>query len=138
MSDVKVLKKEHEDVKSQLKNLVKEFEVLRSNMADKADKALAPNEVDIQNLSDTCDGLMSFKMDTLATLDNFQSKLNNLSDQVEVLSKALDDALLYSYQYNLKIVGVPQTNDRETANETAEVCIKIFKKIGVKSELGRY
>ena len=59
---------------------------------------------------------MSFKMDTLATLDNFKSKLNNLSDQVEVLSKALDDALLYSSQYNLKIVGVPQTNDRETAN----------------------
>ena len=27
---------------------------------------------------------------------------------------------------------MPQTNDRETANETAEVCIKIFKKIGVK------
>ena len=109
--------------------------VLRSNIADKADKALAPNEADIQNLSDTCDGLMSFKMDTLATLDNFQSKLNNLSDQVEVLLKALDDALLYSYQYDLKIVGVPQTSYRETAKETAEVCIKIFKKIGVKVSL---
>jgi len=131
MSDIKVLKKEHEDVKSQLKNLVKEFEVLRSNMADKADKAQAPNEADIQNLSDTCDGLMSFKMDTLTTPDNFQSKLNNLSDQVEVLSKALNDALLYSYQYYLKIVGVPQTNDRETV----EVCIKIFKKIGKKVSL---
>ena len=72
---------------------------------------------------------MSFKM------GNFQSKLNNLSDQVEVLSKALGDELLYSYQYNLKIVGVPQTNDRETAKETAEVCIKIFKKIRVKVSL---
>ena len=50
MPGVKELKKEHEDVKSQLKNLVKEFEVLRSNMADKADQALAPNEADIQNL----------------------------------------------------------------------------------------
>ena len=115
--------------------MVKEFEVLRSNMADKADKALAPNEVDIQNLSDICDGLVSFKMDTLATLDNFQPKLNNLSDQFEVLSKAFDDALLYSYQYNLKIVGVPQTKDRETANETAEVCINIFNKTGVKFSL---
>ena len=112
--------------------MVKEFEVLRSNMADKADKALAPNEVDIQNLSDICNGLVSFKMDTL---DNFQPKLNNLSDQFEVLSKAFDDALLYSYQYNLKIVGVPQTKDRETANETAEVCINIFNKTGVKLSL---
>lgn len=41
----------------------------------------------------------------------------------------------YSYQHNLKIVRVPQTNDRETAKETAEVCIKIFKKIGVKVSL---
>ena len=30
---------------------------------------------------------------------------------------------------------MPQTNDRETANETAEVYIKIFKKIGVKVSL---
>ena len=74
-------------------------------------------------------------MDTQATLNNFQSKLNNFSDQVELLSKALDDALLYSYQYNLKIVGVPQTNDRETAKEMAKVFIKIFKKIGVKVSL---
>ena len=101
MSDVKVLKKEHEDVKSQLKNLVKEFEVLRSNMVDKADKALAPNEADIQNLSDTCDGLMSFKMDTLATLDNFQSKLNNLSKYSSPYLSISYPSLYFLWSYNL-------------------------------------
>ena len=31
----------------------------------------------------------------------------------------------------MKIVGVPQTNEKERAEETTSLCLKIFKKIGV-------
>ena len=39
--------------------------------------------------------------------------------------------MTYSYQYNIKITGVPQVSDRETSEEKANICLKIFAGIGV-------
>ena len=50
---------------------------------------------------------------------------------MEALTKAMDESIAYSYQQNLKKVGLPQKNERETAEETTSLCHKIFKKIGV-------
>jgi len=38
--------------------------------------------------------------------------------------------MAYSYQYNLKIIGLPQANPKETAEETIELCLKLFKELG--------
>lgn len=62
-----------------------------------------------------------------------KAKLKDITSQVEPVpnTKAIDDATTYSFQYNLKIVGVPQKNERETAEETTMLCLKIFSKIGL-------
>ena len=39
--------------------------------------------------------------------------------------------LYYSYQYNLKIVGVPLISESESAQDTAELCVKLFSGLGV-------
>ena len=121
---MKHLKKDHEEVRKELKNLTKEFESLRAKMADKSDRASSPSSADVQHLSDTCDGFST-------TIESFQRRLNKLASQVEAVTKAIDEATSYSYQYNLKIFGVPETNEKETAEETTSLCLKIFKKIGV-------
>ena len=38
--------------------------------------------------------------------------------------------LHYSYQYNLKIVGVPLVNENESAEDTANLCLKLFSALG--------
>jgi hypothetical protein len=38
-------------------------------------------------------------------------------------SDAIDDIQKYSYQYNVKLLCVPECNERETA---AELCIRLF------------
>ena len=38
--------------------------------------------------------------------------------------------LHYSYQYNLKIVGVPQINENESAQDTANLYLKQFSALG--------
>ena len=38
--------------------------------------------------------------------------------------------LHYSYQYNLKIVGVPLVNKNESAEDTANLCLKLFSALG--------
>ena len=38
--------------------------------------------------------------------------------------------LHYSYQYNLKIVGVPLVIENESAEDTANLCLKLFSALG--------
>ena len=37
----------------------------------------------------------------------------------------------YSYQYNIKLVGFPELHEHESAIETTNLCLEIFKAIGV-------
>ena len=41
----------------------------------------------------------------------------------------------WGYQYNLKIVGVPLISERESARDTAELCVKLFTGLGVDISL---
>ena len=38
----------------------------------------------------------------------------------------------YSYKYNVKIIGVPQTSTNESSEVTAMLCLEIFKAMGVQ------
>ena len=40
---------------------------------------------------------------------------------MEALTKAIDESIAYSYQQNLQKVGLPQKNERETAEETRKL-----------------
>ena len=45
--------------------------------------------------------------------------------------RQLMSCCFFSFQYNLKIIGVPQVNDKESSEETAELRVKLFFGIGV-------
>ena len=44
--------------------------------------------------------------------------------------KATDDILHFSYQYNLKIVGVARINENESAEDMANPWLKLFSSLG--------
>ena len=53
----------------------------------------------------------------------------NVADKVSQITKAVDEIQLYSYQYNVKIVGVPQAEgNSESAEDTVKKCLDIFFK----------
>ena len=52
--------------------------------------------------------------------------LNVLSGQVE------PDAEEYSYQFSVKIIGLPEINSNETAPETSSFCVKLFQEMGAE------
>ena len=54
---------------------------------------------------------------------------------VLVASKYHDDTLFYSYQDNLKIVGVPHIGETESSEETVELCVKLFSALGVEKPI---
>ena len=87
---MKQLKKDHDELKKELKKLTKEFESLRANMADKSDRASSPSSAVVQHLSDTCDNLSTI-------MESFHTGLKKLASQVEAGTKVLDEATSYSY-----------------------------------------
>ena len=68
-------------------------------------------------------------------LQNLSRQLDMLTENVARIDKAIDDMLFYSYQYNLKIVGVPHVGETESSEETVELCVKLFSALGVETPI---
>ena len=127
---VKALRRENDDLKRQLNDLKKEFQSLKSKMREQKDchEAAAtalPNTQDVQFLSDSYDALVKSESSLSKALENFSRRLDLLTVNVDRIDKAIDETLYYSYQYNLKIVGVPLISETESAQETAELCVNL-------------
>ena len=65
-------------------------------------------------------------------MSSLDSRLNELSNKVNQTSVALDDLLQHSYGFNVKILGVPELDSRESAQDTSNLCVKIFNKMGAE------
>ena len=100
-------------------------------MQDKMAGEKVPNEKDIQFMSDGYDDLVKSKANTAKELQELKKRLDFLSVGVNRIDKAINDLLLYSYQYNLKIVGIPQVDDKESSEKTTELCVNMFRAMGV-------
>ena len=64
-------------------------------------------------------------------LKQLWSHLKALTSRVDVLGNAIEEFQRYSYQYNIKIVGLPEVNARESTSETTTLCINLLKPLGV-------
>ena len=131
---VKALRNENDQLKRQLEELKKEFEAIKSKMAEERESRSAtvvpPDTQDVQFLSDSYDALVQSKTCVEEDLGRFFRRLDLLERNVDRIDRAIDDMLHYSYQYNLKIVGVPQINENESAQDTANLCLKLFSALG--------
>ena len=64
-------------------------------------------------------------------LNELWSRLDALATRVEEMSNTLEQFQRYSYKYNIKIIGLPETNAQESASETSAMCLNLFKAAGV-------
>ena len=62
----------------------------------------------------------------LVQLKQITHCLNALSSQVE------PDAEEYSYQFSVKIIGLPEISSNQTAPETNSFCVKLFQEMGAE------
>ena len=101
----------------------------RSNKASNAE-----SERSLQLLSDEYDDLTAANFDVLVQLKQITRRLHDLSIQVERVSNAIDEVEDYSYQYNVKIIGLPKSAS-ESALETSTLCAKLFRQMGAEVSL---
>ena len=79
-------------------------------------------------LSDEYDDLAACRKKIWNQIKRLSSKLD--STQVDRISQAIDSFEMYSYQYNIKIVGIPQVAETESPEHKTSICLKLFSCIG--------
>ena len=82
----------------------------------------------LQFLSDEYDDLSASNSGVVDQLKAL-SRLNKLSAEVTRVGNAIDEVEEYSYQFNVKIIGLPEKSS-ETAAETSALCVKLFQEMG--------
>ena len=63
-----------------------------------------------------------------------ESKISEIAQNTAHISKAINTIQAYSYQYNLKIVGVPQAEINEKETDTVECNLLLPATFGLNPE----
>ena len=116
MAATKQLRKGNEELRNDISELQKKLDKVTEEMSkinDKIDQiegshVAKDQEKSIQFVSDQYDNLVSFKNNTKTELKYIKSQVEIISTKCDKIAKAVDQLEDYSYQYNLKIVGIPQ------------------------------
>ena len=66
------------------------------------------------------------------SLQQLWSHLNVLSKRVEEIGKSIELIQRYSYEYSVKIVGLPEIKASESASDTTTLCLSLFQAAGVE------
>jgi len=88
----------------------------------------------LQFLSDEYDDPSAANSDVLIQLEQITSCLLDLSNEVERVSNAIEEAEDYSYQYNVKMIGLPESAS-ESALVTSSLCVNLFRQMGAEVSL---
>ena len=66
------------------------------------------------------------------SLKQLWSLLNLLSSRVEQVGHSIEQLQRYSFQYNIKIIGLPESEMQESASKTLSLCDNLFKAAGIE------
>jgi chromosome segregation ATPase len=134
------LRKENDALKIQINGLKDEFKKLEALMREQGEslkRSKPDNDEQVKECVRSSEFLSS-KYDTINAdqsiikqeLQRLSSKITEVAMKVDNIGSAIDDLQQYSYQYNIKLVGVPQQNAKESAYETSKLCVDLFYAIG--------
>ena len=87
-------------------------------------------EKSLELLGDEYDVLYNSEVETKTELALIGSQLTKLRTKPEEVDKVLQEFQEYSYAFNVKILGVPELGPTESAEDTSNLCLKIFDALG--------
>ena len=78
------------------------------------------------------DELQAFRKYASKEKKKTKLKFNSISDACDRLLKSIDSFEIYSYQFNVKITGLPLMVEWESSEQTANLCPQLFIQRRVK------
>ena len=98
---------------------------------------LSPDKTkSVEFVSDQYDDLIAFKVSANEELEEIRARLDKISETCDRIQKSLDAFELYSYQFNIKIVGMPMVAEREHPEQTASLCLYSYTVIFSRGSKG--
>ena len=61
-----------------------------------------------------------------------RKRLDDIEEGLGELKGAVEEFQDYSYSFNIKILRVPELSDREKAEDTSNLCVNLFNKMGAE------
>ena len=139
---VAVLKKENQALKAQVESLSQAMQQLQEKFDQMqpipssglvADPfAIRENTKSLEFFSKRYDELILFQANATAELKQARSRLDELIAKIDAIGHAVDEIEEYSYKFNLKVVGLPEIKEKESAEETSSLCVKLFREMGAE------
>lgn len=139
---IKSLQKENNTLKGEIAALRKNFDSLQqfvktsevqgANNGGHTCPVDTETSTHLEFYGKSYDSLIKFQEEARTKLSLLWSRLDELAAKVDEMSSTLDQFLRYSYQYNIKILGFPETDTNESASTTTALCLKFFQAAGVE------
>ena len=85
-------------------------------------------QTSLQFLSDKYDSESTSKTEMKKEMNKLSSRLAEIAIKVDHVGDALEQLQEYSYQCNIKILGLSERSERESAIETSSMCVDILNR----------
>ena len=135
---VQSVKKENDELKKQLQAVTDALKALetRFERTERTSTNGAEQEKAIDFLSEEYDDINADRAANKLELSRLNTRLSEISERVNDMSDMLDELTRYSYQFNVKLVSIPEHSARrETAMETSKLCVSLFNEMGANVSL---
>ena len=96
-----------------LKELNERTEECKINVGNDSEVLSLDKTKSVEFVSAKYDDLIAFKASASKELQEIKARLDKISETRDHIQKSLDAFELYSYQFNIKIVGMPMVAERE-------------------------
>ena len=140
---VKSLEKSNGELKRQLEQAKKELKKLEQRVTDQVCIARNVNsegsatailnreaEASLEFVGQEFEGTKRQLERIRESLANIEKRLTNFEERLLNLESTLDDLQNYSYSFNVKVLGVPELSDSESATDTSSLCVRLFNAMG--------
>ncbi|CAB3995338.1 Hypothetical predicted protein [Paramuricea clavata] len=140
-ADIKLLKEENEDLKIQIEKLVEKVDNLSQNVlstkeASSANGGTGEQEEPLSSEKKKSVEFLSNQYNqVLKELDQIKTEIKEVSKKYTEVSNAIAAIEDYSFNYNVKIVGMPVVSEHERADETVEICLRLFAALDLKIQI---
>ena len=139
---VSSLKRENDSLKDEIAALKRNLEELQqsikrqdpqaSNNGGEQPTRLITDAESLSTLEFYGKSYDDLRAESANSLKQLWSRLSLLSSRVEQIGDSIEQLQRYSFQYNIKIIGLPESEVQESASKTVSLCINLFKAAGIE------
>ena len=128
------LRNEIAELKEKLQKISEEFSSKKAELTkpDAEKKMSSECAHSLEFVSSKYDDLVAFKDEAVKQIKQLFTRVAEISILCDRIAKSIDTLEAYSYQFNVKIVGMPATTQNETSDQTVALCLRLFEALGVE------